>query len=148
MSSPTATLPSPIQGRCHCGNLQYSLAWPSLDAPVLRACGCDYCSRHSALWTSHPAAPVTLNIADPSLLLPYRFGTASADFLVCLRCGVLTLTRCELPDGLRTVVNANTFENLPLTHCPRVATDFDGEDREQRLARRQRNWSPLHMHTP
>jgi len=143
MSASSEILPGTIHGRCHCGNLCYTLAWPLATAPTLRACGCDYCSRHGALWTSHPAAHVTLTIADSTQALPYRFGTASADFLVCRRCGILALTRCKLTDGERTVVNANTFENLPLDHCARVATDFDGEDKEQRLARRQRNWSPL-----
>jgi len=143
MSLSSCALPASIHGRCHCGNLSYVLDWPLTDAPTLRACGCDYCSRHGALWTSHPTAAVTLTIAEPEQVLPYRFGTASADFLVCRRCGILTLTRCALDAGLRTVVNANTFENLALEDCARVATDFDGEDRAQRLARRQRNWSPL-----
>lgn len=143
MPSLSLALPGTIHGRCHCGNLRYTLAWPASSAPTLRACACDYCSRHGALWTSHPDAPVTLSIDDPARVLPYRFGTASADFLVCRRCGILTLTRCLLPSGARTVVNANTFENLALEHCARLATDFDGEDQAQRMARRQRNWSPL-----
>ena len=143
MSTPSLDLPGSIHGRCHCGNLGYTLHWPAATAPTLRACGCDYCSRHGALWTSHPDAPVTLTINDPELVLPYRFATASADFLVCRRCGILTLTRCTLDDGARTVVNANTFETLAVAHCTRIATDFDGEDTAQRLARRQRNWSPL-----
>jgi hypothetical protein len=148
MTIPSRALPASIHGRCHCGNLSYALGWPSASAPTLRACGCDYCSRHGALWTSHPAAAVTLTILVPELVLPYRFGTASADFLVCRRCGILTLTRCALDDGQRTVVNANTFEDWPLLECPRIATDFDGEDRQQRLARRQRNWSPLTVISP
>lgn len=143
MPSPSLALPGTILGRCHCGNLRYALAWPVSSAPTLRACACDYCSRHGALWTSHPDAPVTLSIDDRARVLPYRFGTASADFLVCRRCGILTLTRCFLAGGALTVVNANTFENLALEHCARIATDFDGEDQAQRLARRQRNWSPL-----
>ena len=143
MPSPSLALPGAIHGRCHCGNLRYTLAWPASTAPTLRACACDYCSRHGALWTSHPDAVVTLNIDDPARVLPYRFGTASADFLVCRRCGILTLTRCLLASGACTVVNANTFENLDLEHCTRIATDFDGEDLTQRMTRRQRNWSPL-----
>lgn len=148
MSTACPPLPGPIDGRCHCGNLQYTLHWPLDTAPTLRACGCDYCSRHGALWTSLPDAPVRLSIADPQRVLSYRFGTGSADFLVCRRCGILTLTRCQFDDGARTVVNANTFLHLPLEACTRIATDFDGEDRDQRLARRQRNWSPLEVVTP
>lgn len=148
MSFIPLALPATIEGGCHCGNLRYRLAWPRADAPTLRACGCDYCSCHGALWTSHPDAGVALRIVDAEAVLPYRFGTASADFLVCRRCGVLSLTRCDFDDGARTVVNANTFDNLPLEQCSRVTTDFDGEDVEQRLARRRRNWSPLTIITP
>lgn len=148
MAATQHILPGVIHGRCHCGVLNYTLAWPFTSAPTLRACGCDYCSRHGALWTSDPKAVVTLAIVDATLVLPYRFATASADFLVCRRCGVLTLARCALADGERCVINANTFENLGIEHCGRVATDFDGEDREQRLARRQRNWSPLTVTSP
>ena len=148
MSATHHDLPKTIRGRCHCGNLSYTLHWPQSSAPTLRACACDYCSRHGALWTSHPDAPVTLTILETAQVLPYRFATASADFLVCRRCGILTLTRCVLDDGERTVVNANTFENLALEYCARVTTNFDGEDRAQRLARRQRNWSPLIVVAP
>ncbi|MCC6709942.1 MAG: hypothetical protein IT492_20490 [Gammaproteobacteria bacterium] len=148
MSSTLLTLPAVISGGCHCGNLHYSLHWPLAEAPTLRACGCDYCTRHGALWTSHPEAEVRLCIDNEAAVLPYRFGTASADFLVCRRCGILTLTRCEFEDALRTVVNANTFDNLALTQCARINTDFEAEDLEQRLARRRRNWSPLTVVAP
>ncbi len=148
MSATQHDLPETIHGRCHCGNLRYTLRWPDTTAPILRACACDYCSRHGALWTSRADAPVILTILEPAQVLPYRFATASADFLVCRRCGILTLARCALEDGERSVVNANTFENLALEHCARVATNFDGEDRAQRLARRQRNWSPLTVVAP
>ena len=99
MSALDVELPGSIHGRCHCGNLRFTLHWPFDTAPILRACGCDYCARHGALWTSHPDARVSLTIADPAAVLPYRFGTAAADFLVCRRCFILTLTRCTLSDG-------------------------------------------------
>lgn len=148
MQTSSLALPGTIHGRCHCGNLRYTLQWPASLAPTLRACACDYCSRQGALWTSQADAPVTLTINDPARVLPYRFGTASADFLVCGCCGILTLTRCTFDGGERTVVNANTFENVALEQCARIATDFDGEDQAQRMARRQRNWSPLSVLKP
>lgn len=143
-ADPTA-VPGTIHGGCHCGILRYTLAWPDTSAPTLRACGCDYCSRHGAAWTSHSAAPVTLTLDDPGAALAYRFGSGTADFLSCARCGVLVIACCALPDGERAVVNGNTFDSLDPGHCPRVATDFDSEagDTAARLARRQRNWSPL-----
>ena len=143
MACPPNDLPPDIHGRCHCGNLSYHLYWPAATTLILRACGCDYCSRHGALWISHPAALITLTVAAQDLVLLYRFGTESADFLVCRRCGILTLARCAHASGERAVVNANTFENLSPAQCGRAATDFDNEDLAERLARRLRNWSPL-----
>ena len=45
-----------INGSCHCGNVSYVLEWPG-EAPAIpvRGCGCTFCSRHGARWTSHPA---------------------------------------------------------------------------------------------
>lgn len=140
-----AAAPGTIFGGCHCGNLRYTLAWPLPEAPTLRVCGCDYCTRHGAAWTSHPEARLSLVVQTPGQLIAYRFGSATADFLACGCCGILTLAACAFEDGERAVVNANTFDSLDAATCPRIATDFDAEanDTAARLARRRRNWSPL-----
>jgi hypothetical protein len=38
------------------------------------------------------------------------------------------------------VVNVNTFENFDSARLRRQAADFEGEELQSRLARRQRNW--------
>ena len=145
MAVPDTRATTLLGGRCHCGNLQYAMVWRSAVSLTLRACGCGYCSRHGAAWISHPDAPVELIIRDSDLVLAYRFGTASADFLSCRRCGILTLARADIAGHAYAVLNANTLESVDPRECARVATDFDGEDRDQRRARRQHNWSPLNV---
>jgi hypothetical protein len=53
-----------IQGRCHCGNVTFTLAWePDPSEIPARACGCTFCVKHGGVWTSNPRGSlrVTLN---------------------------------------------------------------------------------------
>ena len=138
-----------ISGQCHCGNLRYALTWPHADGQIsVRACACDYCAKHGAVWTSHPDARLDLTIADDDAVLRYRFGTNTADFLVCARCGILTAAVSVIDGGCYAVVNVNTFEDVHPAEFARTNTDFGGEDIPARLARRRRNWMPVTVATP
>ena len=130
-----------IEGRCHCGNIAFVLRWPG-ESPRIpaRACGCTFCTKHGGVWTSRPDAELDARIADASAVSRYRFGTASADFLVCSRCGVVPLVTSEIEGRLYAVVNVNTFENVDPASIDRASARFDGEEAGPRLARRQRNW--------
>ena len=72
----------------------------------------------------------------------YRFGTATADFYVCARCGVAPFVTSAIDGGLYAVVNVNTFEGIDPATLVRTATHFDGEGAGERLDRRKRNWIP------
>ena len=148
MSSHPDRAPENIVGRCHCGNLKLHLHWPATASLILRVCTCDYCSRQGALWISHHAAPVTLSYAEQDQIIAYRFASESADFLVCRRCGILTMARCAAADGQRAVVNARTLENVDLAHYQQAAAHLGDEDLPTRMARRRRDWSPLSMQSP
>ena len=128
-----------IQGGCHCGNITFDLAWPE-DATTIRAraCGCTFCTRHGGVWTSHPAARLTVRIADSALLSRYAFGTQTATFHVCARCGVVPVVTSDIDGGTYAVVNVNAFAGGPAIE--RLPATFDGEDVGDRLARRKRNW--------
>ena len=76
----------------------------------------------------------------PAAVSRYRFGTATADFLVCTRCGVPPLVTCEIEGRLHAVVNVNTFEGIDPASIKRAPATFGGEEVGSRLARRQRNW--------
>lgn len=130
-----------IRGKCHCGNIRYELTWPAPAAGIAaRACGCSFCVKHGGVWTSRPDAEIAAVIEDPTRVSRYRFGTATADFLVCTRCGVPPLVTCEIDGKLRAVVNVNTFEGIDPSTIPRKPASFEGEDTGPRLERRKRNW--------
>jgi hypothetical protein len=129
-----------IRGACHCGNVRFELEWPgdALQEIPARACGCTFCRKHGATWTSHPQARLQSTIANAAAVNGYEFGTRTATFHVCTRCGVAPFVSCVL-DGVRyAVVNVNCFEgDLRVASAP---ASFEGEDLESRLARRKRNW--------
>ena len=86
-----------IEGKCHCGNIRYVLDWPGEGTDIsIRACGCTFCTKHGGNWTSHRGAELAAEIHDAALLSKYRFGTQTADFYVCARCGAVLRLGDEL----------------------------------------------------
>ena len=81
-------------------------------------------------------------VHDASGVSKYRFGTSTADFYVCSRCGVVPFVTSAIDDHLYAVVNVNTFDGINLSSLARTATNFDGEGTDERLERRKRNWIP------
>ena len=130
-----------IEGKCHCGNIRYVLDWPG-DATEItaRTCGCTFCIKHGGSWTSHRDAKLAAEVRDASVVSKYRFGTGTADFYVCSRCGAVPFVTSAIGDHLYAVVNVNTFESVDPSSLVRTTTSFDGEGTGDRLERRQRNW--------
>jgi hypothetical protein len=132
-----------IRGSCHCGNIRFTLDWPAERPSIpVRACSCTHCSKHRGVWTSHPQARFALHVAEDSRVTLYRFGTKTADFHVCSTCGVVPIVTCAIAGTRYAVVNANTFDDVDRAQLVEVATSFDGETTDDRIARRQRNWTP------
>lgn len=130
-------------GGCHCGNLRVHLRLtepPTVAA--LRSCGCSFCRAHGTRTVSDPHGMFEVWADDWSLVQSYRFGSHTADYLVCRHCGVYIGAVCETPAGMRAVVNTNSlFERAMFTQNPAQA-DHDGEETAARLARRAANWTP------
>jgi len=136
-----------IHGSCHCGNIRVTFDWPdSGQAMSSRACGCGLCTKHGAAWTSHPDGRFHLRIADDSTVTRYRFGTKTADFHVCLACGVIPIVTCMIEGTRYAVLNVNSFDDLDRSQFVDTATNFEGEATENRLTRRRRNWTPEAVH--
>lgn len=130
-----------ISGRCHCGNIAFELAWNPDPAEIpARACGCSFCTKHGGVWTSNPGAEVRVRVAEPAEVFKYSFGTRTAEFHVCRRCGVVPVVTSAIDGGLYAVVNVNAFENVEPSLLRRAPASFEGEDEASRLARRKRNW--------
>jgi transposase-like protein len=104
-----------IKGTCHCANIALELEWNG-DPPEIpaRACGCSFCLKHGGVWTSNPSARLVVTIRDPALVSTYAFGTRTATFHVCSRCGVVPLVTSEIAKHLYAVVNVNVLENVDL----------------------------------
>jgi hypothetical protein len=130
-----------IRGKCHCGNIAFSLVWEPDPASIpARACGCEFCTKHGGVWTSKPDGLLKITIADAAQLSKYEFGTRTAQFHVCARCGVVPLVTSRIAGHLYAVVSVNAFEGVDRSIIQRSPADFDGEQQGDRLARRQRNW--------
>jgi hypothetical protein len=130
-----------IAGSCHCGNMRFTLDWaPEPERIPARACDCSFCTRHGGVWTSCPAGVLRVRVQDPALVHEYTFGTRTARFQVCRRCGVVPVVTSELDGRLHAVVNVNAFEEVDAALLDRAPVSFEGEDTEARLARRRRNW--------
>jgi hypothetical protein len=130
-----------IPGKCHCGNIAFELEWEG-DPPEIpaRACGCSFCVKHGGVWTSNPNSKLAVAVRDARLVSKYAFGTRTATFHVCSRCGTVPLVTCEIENHLYAVVNINALENVDQSWFRRAAADFEGEDVDSRIARRKRNW--------
>jgi hypothetical protein len=130
-----------IYGRCHCGNISFSLTWePDPIQIQARACSCSFCSKHGGVWTSNPRGTLRVAVKDPTLISKYTFGTGNASFHTCARCGIVPVVTSRIEGRLYAVVSVNAFEGVDSARIRRESTDFDGEDSGARLARWKRNW--------
>ena len=137
------------RGGCHCGNLRLVLHLSQPPAEVrLRACGCSFCRAHGTRTTSDPAGSVEIRAEDWSLVESYRFGSGTAEFLLCRRCGVYIGAVCGTPAGLRATINTNSLDDRAAFAQSATAVDHDGEKLDDRLARRAGTWTPAVMHRP
>ena len=130
-----------IRGKCHCGNIAFTLTWdPDPKEIQARACGCTFCRKHGGVWTSNPRGTLNVSIKDKAAVSKYAFGTKTADFHICARCGVVPVVSSTIDGHLYAVVSVNAFEAMDPALVKRSAADFEGEDEASRLARRKRNW--------
>src|ERR1051325_6949361 len=130
-----------IRGRCHCGNIAFTLTWDPdpIEIPA-RACGCSFCTKHGGVWTSNPKGALRVSVRDPALVSKYAFGTRTADFHICKRCGIVPVVTSRIDGHLYAVVSVNAFENVDPALLRPAPISFDGEETGDRLARRKRNW--------
>jgi hypothetical protein len=130
-----------IRGRCHCGNISFRLDWDPdpVEIPA-RSCDCTFCMKHGGTWTSYPAGKLEIAIEDPARVSRYEFGTKTATFHVCARCGIVPVVTSDLDGRTYAVVSVKAFENVDPSMLKPGPVSFDGEGVESRLARRKRNW--------
>jgi hypothetical protein len=134
-------------GGCHCGNLQVRvrLNRPPAENPV-RSCACSFCRSHATITVSDPAGQADIRASDWSLVERHRFGSRTADYLLCRRCGVYIGAVCATAAGVRSVINTRCLtDRTAFTQRP-IEPDYDAETTAVRLARRAANWMPTILH--
>ena len=121
--------------------MSFSLTWEPDPAEIpARTCTCSFCTKHGGVWTSKPGGALRVAVKDPSLVSRYAFGTRTAEFHICARCGIVPVVTSRIDDRLYAVVSVNAFEDVDPSLLRRASTSFDGEGKDSRLARRKRNW--------
>jgi hypothetical protein len=131
------------QGRLHCGNIRVVLHLSTSPAETaLRTCACSFCRAHQTRTLADRDGHFELSAQDWALVEPYRFGSRTADYMLCRLCGVYVAAMCETPAGLRAVVNTNCLDDRAAFTATPSTPDYDGETPEARLARRAANWMP------
>lgn len=130
-----------IHGSCHCRNLTFELTWdPDPSEIPARACDCSFCTKHGGVWTSNPRGTLTVSVEQPSLVSRYSFGTGTAVFHICSRCGIVPVVTSDIDHQLYAVVNVNAFNDVAPSLVRRAPISLDDENVESRLARRKRGW--------
>ena len=129
-------------GGCHCGNIHVRLL---LSKPpeenAVRTCTCSFCQSHNPRMISDPGGSLEVSADDWSLVELYRFGTRTADFLICRRCGVFVAAVSE-ESPPRAVVNVNCLDSRALFTATATMHEFQGEALDARTSRRAANWMP------
>jgi hypothetical protein len=137
-----------FESRCHCGAL--ALAFTTRRAPAempLRECQCGFCRKHGVRTTSDPEGFADIRAADASALARYRFGLGTADYLVCVRCGVYLAAVMEEGGRAWAVLNVNAFDDHAAFTGTATPMVYDREGEAQRRARRRKLWTPARIVT-
>ena len=133
-----------LHGSCHCGRVSVELRTQSPTPPAARACGCSFCTKHGAAWTSDPQGELVLSHRAADDIRRYRFGLGITDFTICAHCGVPCVAVGMVDERLLGVVNINTMDRLS-DFTPASPASFDGEETDDRLARRRKGWTPARV---
>jgi hypothetical protein len=134
-------------GGCHCGNLRLTLrlSRPPMET-LLRACTCSFCRAHATRTTSDPEGAAEIWAQDWDLVERYRFGSRTAEYLICRRCGVYIGAVFTTEAGTRAVINTNSLADRALFTATPASVDHEGEATADRMARRTANWTPMTLH--
>jgi hypothetical protein len=132
-----------LTGACHCRALHVTFETPTPLAELpLRACQCSFCRKHGVRSTSDPAGRAVFRVDNPEALQRYRFGTRTAETLICRHCGIYLAATVVIDGALYAVVNVNALDDRTAFERAPEAVNYDGESAEQRIARRRVKWTP------
>lgn len=135
---------SSYRGCCHCGALAYDFRTGLAPAAwSVRACQCSFCLKHAGVYTSDPQGSVRFLVKDPALLMRYRFGHKTADFVFCGRCGGYLGAVTEEGGQRLAVLNIRAMDPLPAGLPQEQPMSYEGESADDRSSRRRQRWTPV-----
>src|SRR5262245_13235631 len=132
------------EGICHCRAIGfvYRTALEPRDW-FIRACQCSFCRAHGALATSDPLGSLEFIEHVPGALNRYRFGRKTADFLICRVCGGYIGAAMQSGGRGFGIINVRVLP-LPLEELREPQRmDYEGEESAERIARREKRWTPI-----
>ena len=132
------------RGTCHCRALQVTLESNKTPTELgSRTCSCSFCRLHGASWTSDAKGKLTIHNQEHANR--YRMGHGTAQFLTCKTCGVATVAvwRREHDGKLFSVVRVQSLDEKDGFLANELRWSVEHESREERLARRERTWTPV-----
>ena len=137
-----------LVGRCHCGNIAVRFETPSDPRQLqLRACDCSFCRKHGVRTTSDPLGAMQITAEDSKAIHRYRFGSKTADALLCRSCGVYVGVILEVDAKTYSVVNVNILDDqAPFARVPETM-NYEHESAAERIARRKVKWTPTEVRT-
>jgi hypothetical protein len=97
-----------------------------------RACTCSFCSKHGGVWTSCSTGSLKVTVSNPSLVSRYTFGTETAEFHICSRCGIVPVVTSRLEGHTYAVVSVSAFEGVEPSFLRWTSASFDREGEEAR----------------
>ena len=136
-------------GGCHCGALTVEFETAiAPEAMEVRACQCRFCRKHGSHAVSDPAGQVRLTVREEPVVQRYRFGLATADYLLCGRCGVYVSAVLEQDGRHYAIVIVSALDGAERFSRPPLPVDYSAEDEAARRARRRAKWTPAEIVTP
>ena len=81
-----------------------------------------------------------MSLKDRARVSKFAFGTKTAEFHVCTACGVVPVVTSRIDGRVYAVVSVNAFENVEPALLRQAPSTFEGENEQDRLSGRKRNW--------
>lgn len=108
---------------CYCGNISADVVLSKpLSEFVPRACDCDFCTKHGAVYLSDSKGSLVFQIRDAAKLISFAQGDGIAEFLICGVCAVLVGGTCSRDGRLMGTLNSTTLANRDALQAPQAAS--------------------------
>lgn len=136
-----------LRGGCHCGTVSATFTTEQDPANIaVRECQCTFCRRHGARTFSDPTGQAA--ITGTAKFMRYRFAAATADFLLCPRCGCFVAAFLDHGGQGYATLNAAGLAMQPMASTLCAPVSYDREDASSRIARRIDRWTPTTLAEP